>query len=421
MVEGNPHHLGNNGEITVYPTLESEISKILQLANQHGLKINVVSGGTKRGFGGEMESADILLSLANYKGIVEHTVGDMTLTVRAGTPFKELQDYLAKYKQRISLDPFWPEYATIGGIIAANDSGPKRLGYGSARDAVIGLRTVYPDGKVIRSGGKVVKNVAGYDMNKLFIGSMGTLGVISELTLKLRPLPKYESLILISFQETIMEEVKSFAVTLLDSMMEPVCLELLNPTLSKMLTGKENYTLAISLEDVESSVHYQEKYIQKVQPANSNFSLLKKQEAEDFWNRFYNIGPNGVNLVNQQQTEATLKIGVVNLDILTVLKESQLAADAFKLEIQGHGGLGHGLCQLHLKGTSEDVTAAIQHLREFVSTIGGYVVVKHLPFHLRQKVKAWGEKPAYFLLLEGIKRTIDPNQILNVNRYVGGI
>ncbi|MDA6161842.1 FAD-binding oxidoreductase, partial [Escherichia coli] len=108
----------------------------------------------------------------------------MTVTVRSGTRFKDLQDYLAKHNQKISLDPFWPENATIGGIIAANESGPKRLGYGSARDAVIGLRTVYPDGKVIRSGGRVVKNVAGYDMNKLFIGSMGTLGVISEITLK---------------------------------------------------------------------------------------------------------------------------------------------------------------------------------------------------------------------------------------------
>lgn len=219
--ESQNHPLGNGGKVTVYPKLEEEISNVLQYANDNGKKISVVGGGTKRGFGGMTESADILLSLANYKGIVEHTVGDLTLTVKSGTTFKELQEYLNKHNQKISLDPAWPEYATIGGIIASNESGPKRLGYGSARDVVIGLRTVYPDGRIIRTGGKVVKNVAGYDMNKLFIGSMGTLGVLSEVTVKLRPLPKHESLILLSFPQGNLEEIRSFVISLLDSMMEP--------------------------------------------------------------------------------------------------------------------------------------------------------------------------------------------------------
>ncbi len=133
---------GNGGVLTVFPNTEEEIASLLKYANETNKTVNVIGGGTKRGYGGTTESADLLLSLSNYKGIVEHVPGDMTLTVKPGTTFKEIQDYLLDFNQKIALDPFLPAYATIGGIISANDSGPKRLGYGSARDAVIGLRIV---------------------------------------------------------------------------------------------------------------------------------------------------------------------------------------------------------------------------------------------------------------------------------------
>jgi glycolate oxidase FAD binding subunit len=416
--ENRNHPLGNSGLVTVYPKSEEEIADVLKYANNHGKRISIMGGGTKRGFGGQNESTDILLSLAHYKGIIEHTVGDMTLTVKSGTPFAELQQYLAEYNQKVSLDPAWPDFATIGGIIAANESGPKRLGYGSARDAVIGLKMVYPDGSVIRSGGKVVKNVAGYDMNKLFVGSMGTLGVVSEVTVKLRPLPKDESLILLSFLEGNLEEIKLFVTTLLDTTMEPISLELLSPSLADRLIGEELYTLAVCFEDVESSVCYQEQFVQSIQPEKSKCTVLRKKEAQDFWNRFYTIGPNGS---GGKVTEASLKIGVVNLDIVKIIRESQLLQDANNVLIEAHGGLGHGLCHVNLKGAEENILATIKHLRELVENLGGYVIVKHLPYTLRQKVNVWGEVPSYFFLLKGIKTKVDPNGVLNDNRFVGGI
>ena len=419
--EDSYHPLGNSGQVSVFPTSEEEIAAILKYANDTGKTITVMGGGTKRGFGGITESADILLSLANYKGIVEHTVGDMTLTVKAGTTFQELQEYLAKYKQKIALDPAWPELATIGGIVVANDSGPKRLGYGSSRDVVIGLRNVYPDGTVIRSGGKVVKNVAGYDMNKLFIGAMGTLGVVSEVTVKLRPLAKCESLILLSFPEGILDDIRMFAKTLLDSTLEPVTLELLNPSLSEKLCGQSMYTLAISFEDIESAVRYQEKFVQSMRPAGTSMNILSQNEAQKFWQQFYTISPNGAKVSTGKEIEASLKIGVVNLDVLTVIQVSEVLTNSFNVRVEAHGGLGHGLCQVHLTGTSEAIVAAIHHMRNSITRLGGYVVVKHLPLSLRQKVDVWGEKPSYFFLLEGIKSKIDPNRILNSNRFVGGI
>jgi glycolate oxidase FAD binding subunit len=414
-------YLGNNGVIAVYPTSEEEISNIIQYANDRNLKITVVGMGSKKGYGGLVNITDLLLSLEFYEGIIEHTVGDMTVTVRAGTKFQDLQKYLAQHNQMISLDPAWPEYATIGGVIAANDSGPKRLGYGSARDIVIGLKIVYPNGQVIRSGGKVVKNVAGYDMNKLFIGSMGTLGVVTEITFKLRPLPKYESLILLSFTDNQLEEVRSFAITLLDSMMEPVALEIMNPATSKKLTDQFCYTLAISFEDVQSSVNYQEDFIKRNLPFKTEMYTLTSGDAAQFWTKFYQLSPNGLSNLDEKVTAASLKIGVKNLDILLVMKESQLLVDSNNLVVEAHGGLGHGLCEVILKGSMEDVVTAIIYLRKTVKQLGGYVVIKHLPLALRKELDVWGEKPSYFFLLEGLKTKVDPNRTLNDKRFIGGL
>lgn len=420
--QNKSHPFGNNGRVIVYPYSEDEIVNVLKFANGNGKKITVAGGGTKRGFGGLKEVYDILLSLEKYSGIVEHTVGDMTLTVKAGTRFEELQHYLAKHNQQISLDPAWGKCSTIGGVIAANDSGPKRLGYGSVRDAVIGLRMIYPDGSIIRTGGKVVKNVAGYDMNKLFIGSMGTLGIISEITLKLRPLAKYESLILLSFPDGNFDEIRLFTISLLDSMIEPVSLELLNPSLAKHLTNQNTYTLAISFADVESSVHYQEDFVKnKLKPANVTMNILQQEQAQAFWDQLYTLTPNGSVISNKQQTEAALKIGIKNLDVIDVIKKAQLLQDTNNLSIFAHGGLGHGICQVILRGASDDVLSAIKHLREAVTPLKGYVVVKSIPFALREKVNVWGEKPSYFMLLEGIKAKIDPNKVLNDKRFVGGL
>jgi glycolate oxidase FAD binding subunit len=413
--------LGNNGQVAVYPKLEQDIANVLKYANEHEKKVTIMGGGTKRGFGGVETSADILLSMANIKGIIEHTVGDMTLTVKSGTTFKELQDFLAGYKQMIPLDPFFSSHATIGGVIAANDSGPKRLGYGSARDMVIGVKMVYPDGTIIRSGGKTVKNVAGYDMNKLFIGSMGTLGVISEATIKLRPLPKSESLVLLSFPDGNLDEIHTFTVNLLDSVMEPTTLELLNPSLAERLTGHPSYTLAISFEDVEKSVRYQVGFIRDHQPLHSTIFIYEQKDAQGFWNALSNIPPHGGILASGEEIRASIKVGVKNLDVLQVIKESQLLQDTHNLKVEAHGGLGHGLCKVNLTGASVDVVSAILTLRKFAVKKGGYAVVSHLPLALRQQIEVWGEKPAHFFLFEGIKTRVDPKRILNHKRFVGGI
>lgn len=417
------HPLGNQGTHVVYPETEEEIASVLKIANGKDLKVIPVGGGTKQGFGGMEKKADLLLSLSRYKGVIEHTVGDMTMAVRAGTTMQEIADHLGQYEQMLPIDASWPEHATIGGVIAANDSGPKRMKYGSARDFVIGLRVVYPDGKVIRTGGKVVKNVAGYDMNKLFVGSMGTLGVISEVRVKLRPLPKYESFVLLHFHGAETGEIRSFASSLLNSTLEAASLELLTPGLAKELTGQHRWTLAIAFEDREKAVHVQEQWVKNHRPERTEIEILQQQAAKAWWKHFSHIVPNGADRsgISVSETEITLKIGSKNLDVLDVLKACEELGNKYDVTVNGHGGLGHGISRVVVKGDEEDLLQYVETVRRTAENKKGYAVVTHMPLVLRQRCSVWGKKPIYFSLLKGIKRTIDPNRILNPGRFVGGL
>ncbi|MDQ6660866.1 MAG: FAD-binding oxidoreductase, partial [Chloroflexota bacterium] len=179
---------GVRPQIVVEPGNEEEVSAVLAFADQEGLKVLVRGGGTQLGIGFPPRGGDILLSTLRLNQLVEHAPHDMTATVQAGLRLSDLQATLANTRQWLALDPAPGSAATIGGIMATNASGPRRLHYGGVRDQIIGIRVVLPDGTIAKGGGKVVKNVAGYDLSKLFTGSLGTLGVIVAATFRLYPI-----------------------------------------------------------------------------------------------------------------------------------------------------------------------------------------------------------------------------------------
>ncbi|HET6872767.1 MAG TPA: FAD-binding oxidoreductase [Sporolactobacillaceae bacterium] len=410
---------GNRGAYVVAPKTEAEMSWIVKQVNEANQTLNIVGGGTKQGFGGQHEKADLLMTLSNYKGIIEHSIGDMTMTVRAGTPMGDIARLLAEKGQMVPVDPAWPKQATIGGVIAANESGPKRLKYGSARDFVIGLRVVYPDGRIIRTGGKVVKNVAGYDMNKLFIGSMGTLGVISEITMKLKPISQYESLLHFQFSKEDIKRIESFVQELLHSQMEPVAIEFLNPRLNQTLFQKEAYGLLISFEDHKKSVEAQEKWVFNHCPSGIDHAIYHQEEAKEVWQRFSIIGPSPVAKVTDERI--AIKIGSKTNAIFSMIETCDQFAAKWEVNVEAHGGAGHGLSKAFVEGHTDNLIAFINDIRDVAERASGYVVCTHLPFWLRQKVNVWGDVPSHFFLLEGIKRAVDPNNYLNIGRFIGGI
>src|SRR6266702_7109421 len=179
-----------DGKPILSPQTTEEIASIARYANQHNLAIEITGAGTKRSWGNPV-TAGILLDTTHVTGVVSHSWQDLTATVAAGTTWSAMQRVLAQHNQQVALDPLWPETATVGGIIATNDSGALRLKYGSLRDLIIGMTIVLADGTIAKSGGKVVKNVAGYDLHKLMTGAFGTLGIITEVTFRLHPVPQH--------------------------------------------------------------------------------------------------------------------------------------------------------------------------------------------------------------------------------------
>jgi glycolate oxidase FAD binding subunit len=172
------------------PESEVELARVLADAAQQGRKVAPRGGGTKVDWGCPTGHVDLVLSTLGLNRVLEHAAGDMTCTVEAGCTVSALQEVLARHGQRLALDPLWPGRATVGGVLATNDSGPLRHAFGTARDLVLGVTVALPDGTLARSGGKVVKNVAGYDLPKLMAGAFGTLGVITQATFRLHPLPR---------------------------------------------------------------------------------------------------------------------------------------------------------------------------------------------------------------------------------------
>src|SRR3981081_2377455 len=172
------------------PGSEQELAKVLKLANAVRLAVIPRGGGTKLQWGNRPERADVILSTSRLNRVIEHAWADLTVSVEAGCTIGKLQETLAKHGQRLALDALWPERATVGGVLSTNDSGALRLRFGALRDLIIGVTIALPDGTLASSGGKVVKNVAGYDLTKLATGAFGTLGIITRAVFRLHPLPR---------------------------------------------------------------------------------------------------------------------------------------------------------------------------------------------------------------------------------------
>src|SRR5271170_7093604 len=206
---------GVQPRLVLEPANEQQLAAVLRLANDAGLAVIPRGGGTKLSWGNPPARADIVLSTARIDKIIEHAWADLTVSVEAGCSIQKLQSTLAQHGQRLALDPLWPEQATIGGVLSTNDSGSLRLRFGALRDLIIGVTLALPDGTLASSGGKVVKNVAGYDLPKLITGALGTLAVITRAIFRLHPLPRNAKTLSISGCK--LEETQRLILAIQDS------------------------------------------------------------------------------------------------------------------------------------------------------------------------------------------------------------
>jgi glycolate oxidase FAD binding subunit len=228
--------------LPITPASAQELADLLKDAAGTSRSISVAGNGSKRLMGGPCRADDVAISTVRLNRVLQYEPNDLTVSIEAGTRWADLQNLLRGHHQMIALDPPFSGQATVGGVIASNSNGPLRKLFGTARDLVIGMQFAMLDGKLVRTGGMVVKNVAGLDIGKLMIGSFGTLAVITSVNFRLHTLPEETNTFLFCFSELDAAIQKRDA--LLKSVLRPLTLDLLNPPASARL-GRRGYLLAI--------------------------------------------------------------------------------------------------------------------------------------------------------------------------------
>src|SRR2546430_602766 len=268
---------GVQPKLVIEPGAERELAEILRLSNEAGLAVIPRGNGTKLGWGNPPTRADLILSTTRLNEIIEHAWADLTVTVEAGCTIQRLQETLAQHGQRLALDPLWPEKATIGGVLAANDSGALRLRFGALRDLIIGATIALADGTLASSGGKGVKNVAGYDLPKLVTGALGTLGIITRAVFRLHPLPRNTRSFSVATASA--EEAQRFVLAVQDS-------KLAHTFLQSHFSDGTSPVSDILFEGTEAGLAAQEAQLRKLAaPGNASEASTSTWAArEELWN-----------------------------------------------------------------------------------------------------------------------------------------
>ncbi len=406
---------GKIPRLILNPSTPDQISEILRVADAEGTSICPWSQGTKIGIGNIPESLDIILSMSKFSRIIEYDHANLTVTVEAGVKLSELQEVLQERKQFLPLDPMFSSTCSIGGIVASNSNGPRRLRYGSVRDLLIGIKAVLPTGEKIKAGGKVVKNVAGYDMCKLFIGSFGTLGIITEATFKLYPIPEAGKTVLVAVGKPA--QAFELASSILDSVIIPSSVEVLDPSTLRVFSGRINisfredsFYLAVRLEGFRESVEREINDIQKI--SDSALKILEGSEQCGFWTAVSDFSYlSGSNF----RFKAAVPISS-SFDVVRSFEESS-ASSSLEICIISHAGSGiiYGFLR------TGDIDKLIQFIKEsnsYVTKIGGYFVAESALLQIKEKINVWGYLPGGVNIMRSLKEKFDPKGIINPGRLL---
>jgi glycolate oxidase FAD binding subunit len=381
------------------PDDETQLAKALSLANDAGIAVVPRGGATKLDWGNPPKRADLILSTARLNRIVEHAWADLTVTVEAGCTLQSLQKTLAQHGQRLAFDGLWPERATIGGALSTNDSGALRLRFGALRDLIIGVTIALPDGTLASSGGKVVKNVAGYDLPKLVTGAFGTLGVITRAVFRLHPLPRAAKTFSFTTENSLAMQQHILAIQ--DS-------HLAHTALQMRCAASEVPAADILFEATDAGLTAQESQLRKLL-GSARVELC----SENVWNARQDLW--------NSPTDNTLlaKISLLPTDIVKTLDSLRTLGASRKVnwEIVVQA-IGIGM--LHMEAEPAQLSAAIEQLRTELQSRDGALAVLRRPPELFS-IDAWGNAGDSVSLMRAVKHQLDPKNTLNPGRFVGGI
>jgi len=391
---------GVQPKLVIEPRTETELAEVLRLSNEAGLAVVPRGGGTKLGWGNPPARADIILSTARLNEIIEHAWADLTVSVEAGCTVQKLQETLAQHGQRLALDALWPEKATVGGVLSTNDSGSLRLRFGALRDLIIGVTIALADGTLASSGGKVVKNVAGYDLPKLVTGALGTLGVITRAVFRLHPLPLHSRAFSVSNPNS--EETQKFVLAVQDS-------KLAHTFLQSHFSDENSSVSDILFEGTEAGLAAQETQLRTLAVpsgvAQASASTWAAREA--LWSF---VDP---------RTTAIAKISILPATMTPTIE--LLAQTARTQQFRWKALLyATGLGWLRLEGKPSALHAALEILRKELESRNSSLVVLHHPAKM-PAFDAWGTPGDSLPLMKSVKNRLDPKNTLNPGRFLGGI
>jgi len=367
--------------MTIVPGSPQELAHCLAEAGSRNQSITLLGHCTKGRMGGAISPSDVTISTAGLNQILEYEPRDLTISVGAGIPYCELSRVLAEQQQMIPLDPPFSERATVGGIVAANTSGPRRRLYGSARDMVIGMTFATLEGKLIRTGGMVVKNVAGLDMGKLMIGSFGTLAAIATVNFRLYPSLKGTRTFVQDFD----------AVADLMAARDAVLKSRLQPGAIDIVKSGGSYRLAIQ---AGGSAAVLDRYSREL----CRMRRLEGAEEEALWRDIREMTPQ---FLRAHESGAVLRVSCVLSDVGRVLE---------LLPAQALARAGSGVCYGYFERAAD-----LRHPQL------GASVVEFAPPEFREKAELWPQPGNDFAMMKKIKQMFDPQGLLNRGRLYGRI
>ena len=406
---------GRTPDVAVRPGTVEEIREVMTLASDTGTPVMPWGGGTASAVGSPPGWSGLVLELCRLDRMLEHEPGDLTVTVEAGATVATLQAKLGAAQQWLSLDPPDAERATIGGVIAANASGPRRHLYGTARDLLIGVTVITAHGALVRGGGKVVKNVAGYDLPKLFVGSYGTLGVIAEVTLKLRPLPDDERLVAVTFDD--LKNSALAARALGSSDLIPNAVELLDAAAGRTIGLGGPVSLVVGFDGLTEQVEWQTTELSRLAAGAGGRDA--RPLPRDTWGRLAAAARHAFDT-----PAAVARFAVLPSQVADTMEQGQSAARVrgFRSAWSAHAGVGVVTAALAAGGAEEDLTplaAVVRDWREIAHGNGGYATLEWAPLALKAVIAVWDDIGAAARIMTRIKQQVDPKNILNPGRFLG--
>jgi glycolate oxidase FAD binding subunit len=384
------------------PATEQQLASALRLADDASLAVTPRGGGTKLAWGNPPSRADVILSTKRLDKILEHAWSDMTISVEAGCTVAALQQALAEHGQRLAIDVLWPSNATVGGILSTNDSGSLRLRFGSLRDLIIGSTIALPDGTLASSGGKVVKNVAGYDLQKLVTGAFGTLGVITRAVFRLHPLPKDSRTISCLARDAA--EVQRLLLAIQDS-------KLAHSALQVRFVENSPPQLDVLFEATQAGIAAQAKQLKSLVapvPTSESDPPVWRARQELF-----------TAARDDSSTLALAKLSFLPARLASIMDAiSRVSAGQHlhcNVVVQAFG-----LAFVLLQGAPSALHAALASLRTECERDAGSLVLLQRPEAMPSS-DTWGSPGDSLPLMRAVKRQLDPKSTLNPGRFLGGI